>query len=66
MANHQINIVKLADLIAEEEATNRYLTRKDRLIRLNALVEAHAVVTGTSAMYYTQEAPESAKDYHVV
>jgi len=58
-----LNIVKLADLISQEEATNDYLTCKDNLIRLNGLVEAHAVITGTEPMYYTQDKPESAKDY---
>lgn len=63
MTEHQINIVKLADLIAEKEHSGRYLTNRDRLIELNALVMAHAVVTGTKPIYYTQDEPVHAKDY---
>jgi hypothetical protein len=63
MTNHQLNIVKLADQIAQEEATGDYLTCKDNLIRLNAMVESHAIVTGTKPIYYTQDKPEGAKDY---
>ncbi len=63
MTKHQLNIVKLADLIAEREATRKYLTNKHFLVELNALVHAHALVTGTKAIYYTQDKPEEAKDY---
>lgn len=61
--NHQLNIIKLADLIAQEEATGDYLTCKDNLIRLNGLVEAHAIITDAKPMYYDQTDPEPAKDY---
>lgn len=53
MTNHELNIVKLVDFIAEKEKTGRYLTNRDRLIELNALVTAHAIVTGTKPLYYT-------------
>ena len=58
-----INVIKLADLIAEKEHSGRHLTNRDRLIELNALVTAHAIVTGTKPIYYTQDDPEPAKDY---
>lgn len=63
MTNHKLNIVKLADLIAEREAEGKYLTNKYFLVELNALVHAHALVTGTKPIYYTQDKPEEAKDY---
>jgi hypothetical protein len=58
-----LNIIKLADLIAEQEATGYHLINTDSLIRLNGLVEAHAIITGTEPMYYDQTEPEAAKDY---
>lgn len=59
----KINIIKLADFIAEEEATGRYLTNKEALAVLNTMVGCHAMVIGTEPMYYTQNKPEVAKDY---
>ncbi len=58
-----LNIIKLVDLIAEKEHSGRYLTNRDRLIELNALVMAHSIVTGTEYMKYDQTGPEPAKDY---
>lgn len=58
-----LNIIKLADLIAEQEATGYHLINSASLIRLNGLVEAHAIITGTKPLYYTQDKPEPAKDY---
>ena len=63
MTNHKLNIVKLVDRIAEREAKGLYLTNKYYLVELNALVHAHAIVTGSKPMYYTQGEPEAAKDY---
>jgi len=68
MINDQLNnvrmaVVKLAELIAEEEESRYYMVSKYSLIRLNALVDAHAIVTGTKAIHYTQDKPEPAKDY---
>lgn len=63
MTKHELNIVKLAELIADREAEGKYLTNKYYLVELNALVHAHALVTGTKAIYYTQDKPEPAKDY---
>jgi hypothetical protein len=63
MTQHEENIIKLADWIAKTESTGNYLTNEISLARLNGMVEAHAMVTGTKPLYYTQETPESAKDY---
>lgn len=63
---NKIRIVRLAELIAQEEATQKYLVDKDSLTRLNALVEAHAIVTGTAPypdMYYKQSAQGQPLDY---
>lgn len=67
MTNHKLNIVKLVDLIEKEAATRNYLKYWDSLIALNALVRAHAIITGTKPEYYGQTEPEPgpAKDYHV-
>jgi hypothetical protein len=63
MTNHKLNIVKLADLIAETEESQLYLTNTHSLVILNTLVLAHAIITDTNPIYYTQDKPEEAKDY---
>ena len=63
MTNHEWNIVKLADLIAQIEESGRYLTDNESLVILNSLVDIHAKASGTTPFYYTQDKPEEAKDY---
>ena len=63
MTQHEENIIKLADWIADIESTGNYLVDHACLAHLNGLVTAHAIVTGTKPLYYTQDKPESAKDY---
>ena len=63
MTQHELNIIKLADLIAETEESQLYLTNTHSLVILNTLVLAHAIVTGTKPIPYTQDKPEEAKDY---
>lgn len=67
MTNHQPNIVKLVDLIEYLASSKNYLTSEMSLVRLNALVEAHAIIKGVKPEYYQQTEPEPgpAKDYHV-
>lgn len=63
MTQHKLNVVKMADLIAQIEATGRYLTSNEDLAILNSLVKIHSDMSGTKLMYYTQDKPEPAKDY---
>ena len=63
MTQHKENIIKLADLIAQIEATGRHLDSNEDLAILNSLVKIHSNMSGTKPMYYDQTDPEPAKDY---
>ena len=66
MTKHELNIVKLADVIEKQVDTRHHLINRGSLIRLNTLIECHAIMTGTKPEYYDQTEPElgPAKDYH--
>jgi hypothetical protein len=63
MTQHEESVIKMADLIAQIEATGHYLTSNEDLAILNSLVKIHSNMSGTKPMYYTQQKPEQVKDY---
>lgn len=67
MAQYEFNTSKLACLIEELAASNDHLTNKECRDRLNTLIEAHSIVTGTKPEYYdgsNRNENGPAKDYH--
>jgi len=63
MTKHELNIIKLAEFIADAEKTGNHLICKQSLAMLNGLVMAHAIITETEYIEYDQKKPEPAKDY---
>ena len=67
MIQYEFNTSKLACLIEELAEKKNHLTNKKCRARLNTLIEAHSIVTGTKPEYYycnkrNENGP--AKDYH--
>jgi hypothetical protein len=63
MTQHELNIIKLVDLIHDIENTNCHVGSLDGLNLLNGLVKIHADHTGTDYKPYSQKPVGPAKDY---
>jgi len=63
MTLHELNIIKLVDLIHDIENTNCHVGSLDGLNLLNGLVLIHSEHTGTKYRPYSQKPVEAAKDF---
>ena len=63
MTQHELNIIKLVDLIHDIENTNCHVESVESLNLLNSLVKAHSDATGTEYIEYDQTPVEPPRDY---
>lgn len=63
MTQHELNIIKLVDLIHDIENTNCHVDSLDGLKLLNGLVRVHSSITNSKHEPYSQKSVGPAKDY---
>jgi hypothetical protein len=63
MTQHELNIIKLVDLIHDIENTNCHVNSAESLKLLNGLVRVHSCAQGSRHEPYSQKAVGPAKDY---